>query len=325
MKLKIILLVGLISFNLSSFYAQNGEGKADDLGRIAIVPYVSDQVENVPLSAKNNLQSKMAQILTKNGIAGSTGYQSQFIIVPNVSVLSKEILESTPPKIVLNLEVAFYIGDGINGVKFGNSVINVKGVGANETKAYLSAFMNINVNNSELKKLIDQSKNRILEYYNAGCDFILKESESLASQNKFDEAMYLLTSVPVVSKDCFIKAQNKIEDIYKKKIDRDCAMLLNNAVNVWNITQDYEAAKNAAMYLSQIEPGSNCFPQVKTLANTIKSGVQNNSNKDYEILIKQLESITEIEKSRSQTAKEIALAYANNAPKNVVYNLKGWW
>ena len=43
------------------------------------------------------------------------------------------------------------------------------------------------------------------------------------------------------------------------------------------------------------------------------------------MLNKQLESITEIEKNRLANTKEIALAYANNQPKNVVYNVKGWW
>ncbi|WNH08139.1 hypothetical protein [Thalassobellus suaedae] len=327
MKIKIIilLLVSLLSTGSSIMSAQNSEGKTDDLGRIAIVPYVSNQVENIPLSAKNNLQSKMAQILSKNDIAGSTGYPNQFIMVPNVSVLSKEVLASAPPKVVLNLEVAFYIGDGINGVKFGSIVVNVKGVGMNENKAYLSAFRNININNAELKRLIEQSKNRILEYYNDGCDFILKEAESLANQNEFDQALYVLSSVPVVSKDCFNQAQNKIEGIYKKKINRDCTILLNKATNAWNSSQDYESAKESAMYLNQIEPSSKCYSQVKNLANTIKKGVTRNIDRNWDFLDKQLESVTEIEKTRSETTKEIALYYAKSMPENVMYNIKGWW
>ncbi len=326
MKLKIKRLLALfLCMGASMVYAQNNGGKTDDLGRIAIVPYVSDQVENIPLSAKNNLQSKMAQILTKNGIAGSTGYPSQFIIVPNVSVLSKEVLASAPPKVVLNLEVAFYVGDGVNGVKFGSAAVNVKGVGTNENKAYLSAFRNINVNNAELANLIEQAKNRILEYYNDGCDFILKEAESLANQNQFDQALYVLSSVPVVSKDCYNEAQSRIEGIYKKKINRDCTVLLNKATNAWNTSQDYEAAKEAAMYLNEIEPSSKCFSQVKSLAGTIKKGVARNTDRNWDLLDKQLESITEIEKTRSETTKEIALAYAQGQPKNVVYNVKGWW
>lgn len=305
--------------------AQNKMDKTDDLGRIAIVPYVTDQVENLPEIAKNNLRSKMAQILTKQGIAGSAGFSSQFIMVPNVSVLSKDVVAGAPPKVALNLEVAFYIGDGINGVKYGSAAVMAKGVGSTETKAYISALRNISSSNKDLARLIDTAKERILEYYNDGCDFILKEADNLAAQNKFDEALYALSAVPVVSKECFNKAQDRIGDVYQQMIDRDCDMLLNQATNAWNAGQNYEAAVGATELLNQIEPESACFSKVKTLSKSIRAGIKDTNNKEWAMLNKQLESITEIEKNRLSTTKEIALAYANNQPKNVVYNVKGWW
>jgi hypothetical protein len=305
--------------------AQNKMDKTDDLGRIAIVPYVTDQIEDLPEIAKNNLRSKMAQILTKQGIAGSAGFSSQFIMVPNISVLSKDVVAGAPPKVALNLEVAFYIGDGINGVKYGSAAVMAKGVGSTETKAYVSALRNISSSNKDLAQLIDTAKERILEYYNDGCDFILKEADNLAAQNKFDEALYALSSVPVVSKECFNKAQDRIGDVYQQMIDRDCDMLLNQATNAWNAGQNYEAAVEATELLNQIEPESACFSKVKTLSKSIRAGIKDTNNKEWAMLNKQLESITEIEKNRLSTTKEIALAYANNQPKNVVYNVKGWW
>jgi hypothetical protein len=305
--------------------AQNKMDKTDDLGRIAIVPYVTDQVENLPEIAKNNLRSKMAQILTKQGIAGSAGFSSQFIMVPNVSVLTKDVVAGAPPKVALNLEVAFYIGDGINGVKYGSAAVMAKGVGSTETKAYISALRNISSSNKDLAKLIDTAKERILEYYNDRCDFILKEADNLAAQNKFDEALYALSSVPLVSKECFNKAQDRIGDVYQQMIDRDCDMLLNQATNAWNAGQNYEAAVEATELLNQIEPESACFSKVKTLSKSIRAGIKDTNNKEWALLNKQLESITEIEKNRLANTKEIALAYANNQPKNVVYNVKGWW
>lgn len=43
--LSTLILMACASFTLG---AQNNMGKVDDLGRIAIVPYVTDQVENFP-------------------------------------------------------------------------------------------------------------------------------------------------------------------------------------------------------------------------------------------------------------------------------------
>ena len=319
------LSIMTIGSSMVEVVAQNKMDKTDDLGRIAIVPYVTDQIEDLPEIAKNNLRSKMAQILTKQGIAGSAGFSSQFIMVPNVSVLSKDVVAGAPPKVALNLEVAFYIGDGINGVKYGSAAVMAKGVGQTETKAYVSALRNISSSNKELANLIETAKERILEYYNDGCDFILKEADNLAAQNKFDEALYALSSVPVVSKECFNKAQDRIGNVYQQMIDRDCDMLLNQATNAWNAGQNYEAAVEATNLLNQIEPESACFSKVKTLSKNIRAGIKDTNNKEWAMLNKQLESITEIEKNRLSTTKEIALAYANNQPKNVVYNVKGWW
>lgn len=324
MKLKLIFIVLLFSGITLNFYPQNSEEKLDDFSRIAIVPYVANQVENVPLSAKNNLQSKMAQILTANGIAGSTNYDSQFIITPNVSVLSKNVVGGAPPKVAIVLEVAFYIGDGVSGVKFGSTAINVKGVGQNENKAYISAFKNIKSNNKEIKNLINTAKTRILAYYNDGCDFIMKEAESLANQNKFDEALYNLTSVPVVSKECFNTAQRQIAIIYKQKMNRDCDILLTMATNAWNAGQDYESAEKAGFYLNQIEPDSKCYSKVKSLSSVIQEGVKENSDREWNFLENQQNNLAEIEKNRLITSREIALAYANNQPERI-YNIKGWW
>jgi len=100
---------------------------------------------------------------------------------------------------------------------------------------------------------------------------------------------------------------------------------LNQATNAWNAGQNYEAAVEATELLNQIEPESACFSKVKTLSKSIRAGIKDTNNKEWAMLNKQLESITEIEKNRLSTTKEIALAYANNQPKNVVYNVKGWW
>lgn len=320
--LSTLILMACASFTLG---AQNNMGKVDDLGRIAIVPYVTDQVENFPEIAKNNLRSKMAQILTKNGIAGSAGFSSQFIMVPNVSVLSKDVVAGAPPKVAVNLEVAFFVGDGVNGVKYGSTAVYAKGVGSNETKAYVAALRNISSSNKELANLVETAKSRIVEYYNDNCDFILKEAESMAAQNDYDQALYTLSSVPQVTKDCFTKAQDKIGAVYQDKIDRECDILLNQATNAWNSGQDLAAAEKAARLMNQIEPESSCYAKVKSLSRTIKAGVKDVNNKEWALLNKQLESITEIEKNRLANSREIALAYAKNQPKTVTYNVRGWW
>ena len=124
-------------------------------GSISMSGYVSDQIEGLPPISKSFLENKLGQIVTQNGITnGPLG--SRFIITPNISVLTKDILPGPPPMHALTLSVTFYIGDGIDGRKFASRSISVKGVGTNETKAYNEALKQINVSDPLLVALLEE-------------------------------------------------------------------------------------------------------------------------------------------------------------------------
>ena len=101
--------------------------------------YVPDQIENVPASAKKMLLNKLGQLVTSNGISDNQ-YNSRFIITPNIVVSTKEVMPTSPVKVVLVLDVTLYIGDGIAGTLYASETFNVKGVGTTETKAYMQAI-----------------------------------------------------------------------------------------------------------------------------------------------------------------------------------------
>jgi hypothetical protein len=318
-----ILLVFLLVFGKAE--AQNDLGKLDDLGRISIVPYVSDQVENLPLVARNNLQSKLAQVVTANGLGDSQNYNTRFIITPNISVLDKYVVPGAPAKVALTLEVAVYVGDGITGKKFGSTAINVKGVGRNETKAYVAAVRQISSGDNKLQNLLRTAKQRILEYYNNECDFILKDAESLVNQNQFENAIFILTSVPTISKDCYNQAIDMAKPLFQKKIDRDCTLLLNKARNAWNAGLDFNAANDAASYLNQIDPNAKCYPDVERLSRDINTRIKKVDDREWQFIFKQQDDRTEVAVNQLQSMKEIALTYGRNQAQNPVYNIRGWW
>ena len=88
---KVKFILALLLVGSSVVFAQKN---LSDNERIAILPYVSSQVEYLPTIAKNNLQSKLAQIVSSNGYGQSIGFSgNRFIITPNISVLTKDITE----------------------------------------------------------------------------------------------------------------------------------------------------------------------------------------------------------------------------------------
>jgi hypothetical protein len=301
-------------------FAQNSQGKVDDFGRITLAAYVPEQIDEMPVSARSILSNKLSQIVTESGMGGSA-MNERFIITANVSVMSKNITATTPAMHALSLDITLYIGDGIDGTKFSSTSVSVKGVGENETKAYISAIKGINANNNAIKTFIESGKAKILKYYNTKCDFIISDAQSLASQGRYDEAFYKLSGIPEISKDCYNKARSIIIPIYKKHRDKICQTSLMEAKTIWAASQNYEGAVAAGDILSQIDPTAACYGEVKKFVAEIAKGVKEKDNKEWQFIFKQQQLDSDVLKS----AYNLGMAYANRQPQAVVYNVKGWW
>jgi len=325
MKKLIFLFLVLQIVSIKNF-AQNTLGKQDDLARISLATYIPQMVEPIPDGAISLLSNKLGQLVTQGGMGGSS-YGTRFIITCNVNVITKDITPTAPPMQAYTLNVTLYIGDGVSGTKFSSTSLTCKGVGVNETKAYISAFNSINFNNPEVKNFIENGKTKIIEYYNAKCDFIIKESETLASQNKFEQAIFNLTQVPDVCKDCYMKCMTAVEPIFKKQIDRKCSELLNKAKSVWAAGQSYDAAESVGQLISQIDPNAACFKDAQVFTDAVGKRVKELDTREWKFILKQQQDDVDIQKATIKAARDIGVAYGNNQPKSITttYNVIGWW
>lgn len=258
---KILLYLFYCCFILK-INAQNNYIKSDDVGRIVIASYVPEQVEGLTDISLQSLSNKLDQITTNAGIGGN---YSRFIITPSVNILAKEITPTAPPMTAITMSITFYIGDGIEGTKFANYTINTKGVGNSETKAYLSAFKNIRVNDPGYASFIENGKRKIIEYYNAKCDFILKNATTLAERKEFDNAIFMLTEIPDVCKECYDKSMDLSVKIFKDKLENECQLNLSKA----NAAIAKDQWDEAAEFISLYTPDLKCYNEVKKLMDKI--------------------------------------------------------
>ncbi|MFK7811457.1 MAG: hypothetical protein AB8B59_03120 [Maribacter sp.] len=292
---------------------------AQDNNSITLGAHIPEQAEKIPNGAKRLLINKLGKIITDNGISDNVK-NSRFILVPNVSVLSKDITPTAPPKIALKLEVTLYVGDGVGGNLFESESIMAKGVGTNELKAYTNAISNIRTTNPKIEQLIAESKKEILSYYEEHCSEIGATANSLEAQGKTGEALFTITNIPV-STNCFKKNDQKIKTLYGKAINEDCKRKLNQASSIWAANQSLNAANEAGFLLASIDPRSNCFDDVKKLYEKIAVRVKDISDRGWEYQLKGLE----LEKDTIDAAREIGVAYGNNQAQNVTYNTRGWF
>lgn len=254
MKVYWMMLIGL---GLSlAVPAQNNLGKADDAGRIILHAFIPDQTDQLPAAARSQLENKLNQIVTKAGLGGNA-IDDRFLITAHVQLLTKDITSSSPPMHAYTLELTFYIGDGIDGTLFSSTSLTQKGVGETEAKAYIAALKNVQVSDPRYQAFIETGKNKIIEYYNSRCDFILKEADALADQREFDAAIAKLVAVPEVTKACYEKAMDKAVLIHQRKLELECQQNIASA----NAAIAQDKWEEAAGYLSDVTPDLKCYNQ----------------------------------------------------------------
>lgn len=301
-------LISLIAFVVNmalTTYAQNNE--------IQLYLYAPNQVENIPGASMEYLINNLSSAVTADGLAAQNEYMTQFILIPKVNVASKSIITNTQTQVVLNIDISLQVVDGMSGTLYASSIVNVKGVGTNETKAYNSAFRSINKNQQQIVLLVKAAKQKIMSYYEAEADNIIKKANLLAAKNNYEEAFFLLSMIPSqCSKfDASISAGLSLWEKYKVY---SCNTSLAKAEAIWVSGQDYNAAIRATEYLCQILPDSDCYAKARQLYNEIKKKVGDL----WKYEMKQYNTEAELKKAKIQAFQAIGVAYGKGQQPRVI-------
>jgi hypothetical protein len=315
--LKFILLF-LIVFQFNG----NAQVKLDDFGRVILNTYLPDN-NSIPAEAKKALETKLSQITTNYGMGGSS-VNPRFIITAVLNVTTKDIVPGPPQMIAQNIDVTLFVGDAVTNSAFSNTIISIKGVGTNENKALIDAIKNINPKNKEITAFLEEGKNKIISYYVTQCDFIIKDSETLAKQEKFDEAIYKLALVPEVCKDCYFKTTELVGNLFQQKIDTDCKTKLAKAKMLWSGQKNGKKAEEVIDVISDINPNAGCYTAVEIFTKEINAKIKAEEKARLELALKKYNDKISIEKQQVNAYKEIAVEYAKSQPKTITYNNIIW-
>ena len=313
--LLIISLSGIVS------QAQNVLTSTDDFGRLSLTPIIASNA-NIPSYSTALVKSKLIQIVTQNGLSCES-LDNRFVITANMVEVSKEITATMPTMVAVAVAPTLYIGDLETGKLFAScSLPMIKGVGTDETKAYISAINSMRLSDSSIAKFVNTGKNKIIEYYNSQIDFILSQAETLSNQERYDEAIVLLLSVPNVCKDAYLRAMDMASVVFQKEIDKDGATLLNTARQVWNANQSYEGAETAGEYLSQINPNSSYYVDAAKLSEEIAKRIKEIDKREWNLLLKQHDDDVQLKRKAIEAIRAIGEA---RAKQTATYNTKVYW
>ncbi|MDD3567657.1 MAG: hypothetical protein PHT92_04575 [Bacteroidales bacterium] len=299
---KLTILIALFAITYTGI-AQSSLGKTDDLGRIAIAAIVPDEA-GVPGGAQRNLQNRLMQIATLNGLGATEN--AQFVMVPMLSIINKDVTPTAPPMVSLTMDVTLYIVDMLTQNIYSQTSIQVRGVGNTEERAYTQALNGINPRHGQFRGFVEKGKEKIIEYYNSKCDVVISSAQALAGQKNYEEALFILMSVPDVSRECYDKCMQISIDIYQEYADQQCNEYLSAARAAWAGKELSKVEEN----LGKITPDMGCYEDAQQLVSTVTSAVEAEGGSSWGFKMKQYDDSIDIQKMKIEAGRDVAKSWA---------------
>lgn len=302
--MKKILLSLFSSFFISLGWSQNCD--------IQLVPIITPSADGSYHPQVVNFLTNRLRVLTSQSTGISGVVSNQFAIAINYDVIDKQIVAGSPTKIVYDLNLSLYILN-INDEKiYASYSKDLKGIGDNETKSLINAFRKLSVDNSEVKAFVQAGKRKVVEYFDANYQNVIRTARTLSAMKDFDAAICKLMAVP----ECCIGYGAVLEELkhaYQSFVNQHCNENLAQAKMAWLSSPNMDGASIAGVYLSEIYPDAACYSDAMNLYKEIQKQI----GEEWRFVMRQWSDNVKLEQQRIDAMREIAIAYAQSQPREI--------
>ncbi|MBR1775016.1 MAG: hypothetical protein IJ759_05775 [Bacteroidales bacterium] len=270
-----------------------------------VVPVEQESAMNANLW--QTLNGKMHTMITRNGV--SAAEYSGIVMYPQISVLNEQTVEGGMKNItIIDLQLTLTCENVITNTVYNSQVFYLRGEGTANNVAKMKAINNINPNNEQFAQFIKETKQKIVNYYQNNMAALLDRAKTLASMQQYGQAIALLNTFPI-SVSGYKEVNNAIIAIYKQYQQDNCKQFYHSAYTAYS-SNDYQRALSV---LEQIDMQSPCANDAKTLCNTIKQQVEEQTARQAEQLEKMFQSYVDLESKRIKACRDIAVEYYKSA------------
>lgn len=290
--------------------------------QIMLSPIIDSTINGLTENNVTIAEGRLRNVISSLGM--ESGYGGRFVLACKVAALQREV---SGTKLIQHLEITFAVGDNMANACFGSTSVEVYGIGSSEGQAMTSALKNIK-STPQLKKIVAEAKQRIIDYYEKNGPAIIKKAQGLVTAQQWEEALYELTAIPEEC-SCYPQALSMMEKVYAAHLNHDAAQILAQAQAMWSADPNPGAtAQQAMQLLGQINTSAACYPQAQALMKKIEARVKNVTDREYadaKAMEKaRLNAATAVAKARISACRDVAVAYARR--KVVVRNYyRTWW
>lgn len=210
------------------------------------------------------LHRKVEQILARNNAATVRLY-NKFSVYPELTIISEDRVEDGMQKLTyFTGELTLSAINTVDKSSYGTSVVTLTGTGKTKTEAMTQMVQNIKITDPVYTKFIKNAIQKIVDYYTNNMGVVLKKTETLIAQEKYDDAVDFLASIP----ECvpsYEQSADAIQALIEISASKTCRAAVMQAERYLALGQ----VEKAAEILLKVKPGTECDTTVQRLAKEV--------------------------------------------------------
>lgn len=293
-------------------------------GKIKLTVMVPD--ENLSVEAAKQLESKLIQMVTANGIGGLGG-NPRYVLAPEVNLLKKEVTSTAPVRHLITYDITFYVADIILGTVFASSNIQATGVGDSETLAFLAAFNDLRPTDAKFQQMLSDAQDKIVTYYQEHGAELVNEAKMLSAKGDYAEAMALLGSIPAEVGEVYENAIQLMDELLPKYLENECGLILSQFQAALG-NQKNGVNKEAMAYYAMIPANSSCKAEADVAYKEYKAQLSAEDQREWDRESAQIQSDNEFRKLKTELEAKIQITgnqcLLDKYKKDAEYNKLPW-
>lgn len=293
-------------------------------GKIKLTVMVPD--ENLSVEAAKQLESKLIQMVTVNGIGGLGG-NPRYVLAPEVNLLKKEVTSTAPVRHLITYDITFYVADIILGTVFASSNIQATGVGDSETLAFLAAFNDLKPTDAKFQQMLSDAQDKIVKYYQEHGAELVNEAKMISAKGDYAEAMALLGSIPAEVGDVYENAIQLMDELLPKYLEKECGLILSQFQAALG-NQKNGVNKEAMAYYAMIPAHSSCKAEADAAYKEYKAQLSAEDQREWDRESAQIQSDNEYRKLKTELEAKIQITgnqcLLDKYKKDAEYNKLPW-
>ena len=293
-------------------------------GKIKLTVMVPD--ENLTRDAVKQLESKMIQMVTANGVGGLGG-NPRYVLAPEVNILKHEVTSTAPVRQLITYDITFYVADIILGTVFASSNIQATGVGDSETLAFLAAFNDLKPTDAKFQQMLADAQTKIIEYYQTHGNEFINEAKMLAAKGEIAQAMALLGSIPAEVGEVYEQGIKLMDELLPKYLENECNIALSQFLSALG-SQQSGVNKEAMAYYAMIPGNSPCKAEANEALNAYKAQLSAEDARQWERESAQIKADNEYRTLQTELEAKIQITgnkcLMDKYKKDAAYNKLPW-